>query len=63
MIWTFPVKLAQGKHLIPTFAVAGATAAPVPLDPPVARFFRETASHSQGSMGLSRRITQPSQRF
>src|SRR4051794_15641641 len=42
-IWSFPVKLATGHALIPTLAVAAATAATVPLDPTEARYFRRNA--------------------
>ncbi len=43
-IWTFPVKLAEGKHWIPTLAVVGTTAALVALDPHDAPYFRRTSS-------------------
>jgi membrane-associated phospholipid phosphatase len=43
-IWTFPRKLARGKHLIPVAAVIGATAGLVALDPTTAPYFRRTSS-------------------
>jgi membrane-associated phospholipid phosphatase len=43
-IWTFPVKVARGKHWIPTAAIVGATAALVALDPHTAPYFRRTSS-------------------
>jgi hypothetical protein len=42
-IWTFPVKLAQGKHLITTAAVLGTTAALTVADPYEASYFRRTS--------------------
>jgi PAP2 superfamily len=40
-IWTFPVKVATGHHLVPVLAVAGLTAGIVAgVDPPAARYFR-----------------------
>jgi membrane-associated phospholipid phosphatase len=44
MIWTFPAKLATGRGLIPTLAIAGATASLVPLDPATARFVRRNSA-------------------
>jgi len=43
-IWTFPAKLARGKHWIPTAAIIGATAGLVALDPKTAPYFRRTSS-------------------
>lgn len=43
-IWTFPVKLAHGKHWIPVAAVVGTTAALVALDPHTAPYFRRTSA-------------------
>jgi membrane-associated phospholipid phosphatase len=43
-IWTFPAKLARGKHWMPAAAIVGATAALVALDPHTAPYFRRTSS-------------------
>src|SRR5713226_1952995 len=43
-IWIFPAHVAKGKHLLPTFAVLGATAALVAADPPITRYFRKSTS-------------------
>src|SRR3984893_8562261 len=43
-IWTFPAKLARGKHWMPAAAIVGATAALVALDPHTAPYFRQTSS-------------------
>ena len=42
-IWTFPVRLAQGQHLIPTAAVLGTTAALTVVDPHEASYFRSAS--------------------
>lgn len=39
-IWTFPVRLAEGRHWEPTLAIVGMTAALVALDPQPAGYFR-----------------------
>src|SRR3954454_23368509 len=45
MIWTFPAKLATGKHVVPTLAVLGGTAAVVvAVDPTEGRYFRRHTS-------------------
>src|ERR1700743_1432773 len=41
-IWLFTVRLAKGKHLLPTLAVVGTTAALVALDSHDAPYFRKT---------------------
>jgi len=41
-IWTFPVQLARGKHLWPTLAVVGVTAALIATDAHTAPTFRNT---------------------
>ena len=41
-IWSFPARLVQGQHLLPTAAVLGTTAGLVFLDPSEARYFRST---------------------
>jgi membrane-associated phospholipid phosphatase len=41
-IWTFPAKLARGRHLLPALALIGATAALVETDPHTAPNFRNT---------------------
>ena len=43
-IWTFPVKLAHGKHWIPAAAIVGATAGLIALDPVTAPYFRRTST-------------------
>ena len=48
MIWTFPARLVTGRGLVPTFAVAGATAALVPLDAPGGRYFRRNSGSFDG---------------
>src|SRR5690348_7854407 len=48
MIWTFPVRLFNGRGLVPTFAVAGATAALVPFDARSGRYFRRNAESLDG---------------
>jgi membrane-associated phospholipid phosphatase len=48
-IWTFPLKVATGHHLIPVLAILGATAGIVAgVDPPAARYFQRHASTYQG---------------
>jgi len=42
-IWTFPLKLAHGKHLIPTAIVVGGTAGLIYADPHIATYFRNNA--------------------
>jgi len=39
-IWLFPVQLANGQHLAPTFAVTGVTAGLIVADPHVMPYFR-----------------------
>jgi membrane-associated phospholipid phosphatase len=41
-IWTFPVSVAKGQHIKPTFAVMGITAGLVALDPFSGRYFQKT---------------------
>jgi membrane-associated phospholipid phosphatase len=43
-VWTFPVRLARGQHLLPTAAVLGATAALTAADPYEASYFRAASS-------------------
>ena len=43
-IWSFPVRLAQGKNWIPTAAVLGTTAGLVALDPTEAAYFHRTST-------------------
>jgi hypothetical protein len=45
-IWTFPGKLAKGKHWLPTIAIVGGTAALIATDPHTAPYFRTTDSFS-----------------
>lgn len=42
-IWLFPVHVLEGKHLKPTLALAGATAALVALDPHDEPYFRNSS--------------------
>jgi len=41
-MWLFPVKLAKGKHWLPTAIVVGGTAAFIKEDPPLERKVRQT---------------------
>lgn len=43
-IWTFPLSVAGGKHLKPTFTVMGITAGLIALDPSSGRYFQKTES-------------------
>lgn len=43
-IWSFPVRLAQGRNWVPTIAVLGTTAALVAFDPTEASYFRRTTT-------------------
>src|SRR5262249_38385787 len=43
-IWTFPARLVQGQHWIPTAAVVGTTAGLVFADPHEANYFRNTTT-------------------
>jgi len=43
-IWTFPLSLANGQHLKPTFTVMGITAGLLTLDPVSGRYFQGTQS-------------------
>jgi membrane-associated phospholipid phosphatase len=45
-IWTFPGKLAKGKHWLPAIAIVGGTAALIATDPHTAPYFRTTDSFS-----------------
>ena len=47
-IWTFPAKVVTGTRLVPTLVVVGITAALVPADPPIGRFFVRNQSHFDG---------------
>jgi len=42
-IWLFPVRLAEGRHWVPTLAVAGVTTGLVYADPHVMPYFRDHA--------------------
>ena len=42
-IWTFPLKLVHGKHLLPTAIVVGGTAGLIYADPHIMPYFREHA--------------------
>jgi len=43
-IWTFPLSLARGQHLKPTFTIMGVTTGLVALDPFSGRYFQDTQS-------------------
>jgi hypothetical protein len=43
-IWLFPVKLAEGHHLLPTIGVVGLTAGLIAADPHDQGYFRRTTS-------------------
>lgn len=43
-IWSFPVRLFQGQHWIPTAAVLGSTAALLAFDPTEAAYFHRTTT-------------------
>ncbi len=40
MVWTFPLQLAKGKHLLPTLAIVGATGVLIVTDKNTAPYFR-----------------------
>jgi hypothetical protein len=46
-MWLFPVKLAQGKHWLPTAIIVGGTAAFIKEDPPLERKVRQTDIFSE----------------
>ena len=56
-IWTFPAKLAKGKHWLPTAAVIGITAALLAADPHDTSYFRRTASFRDFNRAMSGRAT------
>jgi membrane-associated phospholipid phosphatase len=39
-LWTFPIQVAKGHHLLPTAVVVGGTVGLIYADPDVARYFR-----------------------
>ncbi len=43
-IWSYPVQVGEGQHLVSTAAVLGTTAALIALDPVEAPYFRGTAA-------------------
>jgi hypothetical protein len=45
-IWTFPGRLAKGKHWLPAIAIVGGTSALIATDPHTAPYFRTTDSFS-----------------
>jgi hypothetical protein len=46
-MWLFPVKLAEGKHWLPTAIIVGGTAAFIKEDPPLERKVRQTDIFSE----------------
>jgi membrane-associated phospholipid phosphatase len=44
-IWTFPIQLAKGHHLLPTLAITGVTAGLIAADPHVMPYFRDHAKN------------------
>jgi len=55
--WTFPLSVARGKHLKPTFAVMGVTAGLVGLDPSSGKYFQKTESFDGFNRAFSGRNT------
>ena len=47
-LWTFPLRLAHGKYLLPTALVVGGTAALIYADPHVMPYFRNNAKQWDG---------------
>lgn len=41
-VWTFPLHLAKGQHLLPSIAIVGTTAGLIQADPPAMRYFGRT---------------------
>jgi len=56
-IWTFPGKLAKGKHWVPTVAVVGITAALIAADAHDTPYFRRTSSFRDFNRAMSGRAT------
>lgn len=56
-IWMFPLRVAKGRDLAPTFAVAGASTGFVLLDPSYTPYFRRTDSFHGFNQALSGRNT------
>jgi membrane-associated phospholipid phosphatase len=56
-IWTFPLSVATGKHLKPTFTVMGITAGLVALDPYSGRYFHRNQSFKGFNRAFSGRNT------
>ncbi len=56
-VWTFPLSVAGGQHLKPTFAVMGVTAGLVGLDPSSGRYFQKTESFDGFNRAFSGRNT------
>ena len=43
-LWLFPIKLAEGRHILPTLGVVGLTAGLIAADPHDAGYFRRTTT-------------------
>jgi membrane-associated phospholipid phosphatase len=56
-IWTFPVKVAKGKHLVPTLAITAVTAGLIALDPHDTPYFRRTNDFSSFNQVFSSTTT------
>jgi PAP2 superfamily protein len=56
-IWTFPLRFAKGRDLVPTLAVVGASAGFVLLDPSYTPYFRRTDSFHGFNQAFSSRNT------
>jgi membrane-associated phospholipid phosphatase len=54
-IWTFPAKVAKGRHLLPTVAVLGVTGGLIVSDPYTGKFFRR---HEDSFSGLNEHLTE-----
>jgi hypothetical protein len=52
-VWLFPVRLAQGKHWLPTLGTVGVTGALIASDPPIMRHLRNTSSFDEFDEVLS----------
>jgi membrane-associated phospholipid phosphatase len=56
-IWSFPVSVARGRHLKPTFTIMGITAGLVALDPRSGEYFQKTQSFGGFNRVFSSRNT------
>lgn len=56
-MWLFPVKLAEGKHWLPTAIIVGGTAAFLKEDPPLERKVRQTDIFSEYNKVLTSSVS------